>query len=415
MRLAPASWSTRNNALASNLRSEPLLPWGRLRGLLEAERLDAVVAASPENVTYLGEYWGLSHWARRGTQVYAIAWNEPERSVDVVVPAALADLVTEPVAAHSSAHGYGSFVLDADGDLDAGEARILALAGGGAAEPLRVLAELLRAGLGGGSRVALESNGLADGYAERLAADLPELELVPAERLLARCRAVKSPRELELLATAAGITERGVATALDGLEPGATELQLARRFEAALVADGARSETTVIGAGRRSALPNALPDARPVEPGDVVRFDVGCRFGHYVSDIARTVVVGEAGDEERSLYRALSGGLEAAARLLRPGVPAAELFAAAVEAVRDAGLPSYARTHCGHGIGIANYDLPHVAPTSADVLEPGMVLCLETPYYRLGRFGLQVEDAFVVTDDGAERLTRAPEELPVAG
>jgi Xaa-Pro dipeptidase len=39
------------------------------------------------------------------------------------------------------------------------------------------------------------------------------------------------------------------------------------------------------------------------------------------------------------------------------------------------------------------------------------VICLETPYYRLGSFGLQVEDTFVVTDVGAERLTIAPRKL----
>jgi Xaa-Pro aminopeptidase len=101
----------------------------------------------------------------------------------------------------------------------------------------------------------------------------------------------------------------------------------------------------------------------------------------------------------------LAAGVEAAARLAAPGVTGHELFHAAVDAVRAAGLPGYARSHCGHGIGIENYDLPRIADGSADVLEAGMAICVETPYYELGWGGVQVEDTFVVTGEGVERLT----------
>jgi Xaa-Pro dipeptidase len=394
---------------------EPFLPWSRLRWLLEAEGIDAVVASTPENVTYLSDYWGLSHWARRGTQVYAVAWNEAKRSVDVVVPAGLADLVSDAVAEHSRGHGYGNFVLEAEGLLEPGEARIALLSEGPSRrEAPHVLVEILRGGLTSG-RVAIEAAGMAPGAAERLADELPDFEVVPAEALLARCRAVKSARETALLAEAARISERAIAAALAEPTAGASELELARRFQTSLVAQGALPETTVIGTGRRSALPNALPADKRIEDGDVVRFDVGCRYGHYVADIARTVVVGSPTDEQAELYRALSQGLEAAAGLLRPGIKSSELFVAAVEAVRERGLPSYERTHCGHGIGIANYDLPAITASSEDLFEPGMVVCLETPYYRLGRFGLQVEDTFVVTADGGERFTHAPQELLSVG
>ena len=43
-------------------------------------------------------------------------------------------------------------------------------------------------------------------------------------------------------------------------------------------------------------------------------------------------------------------------------------------------------------------------PTSKEVLEEGMVLCVETPYYELGFAGLQVEDTVRVTRDGVESL-----------
>jgi Xaa-Pro dipeptidase len=395
-------------------RNAALLPWPRLARLLEELALDALIVSTPENVTYVGEYAGLSHWARRGTQVYAVAWRGSERSVDLIVPATLADQVTDHVAGHSRTHAYGMFSLDAEpGALGPTDARTLELATSDANRPdsLTALDDVLRSGLPARARVAVEPRGLANGVLSAVADAFPAATLLPADDLLAAVRAVKSPREVELLRTASRITEQAVATALAGAEPGSSEEALARRFVTALVADGAAPETTVIGTGRRSALPNAAPTGRRLVRGDILRFDVGCRYAHYVSDIARTASLGIADGEPQALYRALSDGLEAAAQKLQPGATGADVFGAAVNAVRDAGLPDYRRTHCGHGIGIANYDAPRITAESEDVIEPGMVICLETPYYRLGSFGLQVEDTFVVTDVGAERLTIAPRKL----
>jgi Xaa-Pro aminopeptidase len=375
--------------------------------------VDAVVASSPENVTYASEYWGLSHWARRGTQVYAVVWNEPARSVDLIVPAALADLVTETVSAAARIHVYGNFVLGSASLPDNDHERQLLELVTDAANPTsgpELLLKVLRARLGSG-RVAVEHTGLADGALTTLADGLAEVELVDAGPLLREFRAVKSDQEVELLRRAAQITEQAAESALIAAHPGATETDIAQRFMTALIEQGALPETTVIGTGRRSALPNALPVERELRSGDVLRFDIGCRFGHYVSDIARCVALERVGGSERSLYRALANGLEEAAALLAPGVGTSEVYAAAMAAARRDGIPDYQRTHCGHGIGIANYDLPNITATSTEMLEPGMVICIETPYYRLGEFGLQVEDTFLITDDGAERFTQAPREL----
>lgn len=377
--------------------------------------VDAVVAASPENVTYVSEYWGLSHWARRGTQVYAVAWNEPSRSVDLIVPAALADLVTDEVALNTRIHVYGNFVLNADdASMSAYEHRLLALstAASNASSGPELLLAMLRERDNGG-RIAVESNGLADGALSLLQGGLSGAELIEADALLRELRAVKSEREVDLLRAAAQITEESVAHAVVDTHDGESESEVARRFLGALIERGALPETTVLGTGVRSALPNALPTTRELSIGDVLRLDVGCRFGHYVSDIARCVALGRSSEKHRDIYRALATGVEEAAALLRPGVAVSEIFAAATGAVRRHGIPDYQRTHCGHGIGIANYDIPHITANSPDVLEPGMVICVETPYYRLGDVGLQVEDTFLITHDGSERFTQAPSELLV--
>jgi Xaa-Pro aminopeptidase len=76
-------------------------------------------------------------------------------------------------------------------------------------------------------------------------------------------------------------------------------------------------------------------------------------------------------------------------------------------------IPHFERSHTGHGIGINNYDAPDLAPTSGEVIEENMVMCVETPYYELGWAGLQLENTVVVRAHGAEPLTTLGNELRI--
>jgi len=60
----------------------------------------------------------------------------------------------------------------------------------------------------------------------------------------------------------------------------------------------------------------------------------------------------------------------------------------------------------GHGIGLNVYDPPILRAGNDTELLPGMVLNVEPPYYEVGFGGLQVEDLIVITETGAEMVTR---------
>jgi Xaa-Pro dipeptidase len=92
---------------------------------------------------------------------------------------------------------------------------------------------------------------------------------------------------------------------------------------------------------------------------------------------------------------------------------ARDVFTAAVEAVREAGIPTYQRQHVGHGIGIEYYDLPVLTPHADTVIEANSIFEVETPYYRLGVGGAFIEDTVLVTDSGAEILTTLSRDLIV--
>jgi len=68
-------------------------------------------------------------------------------------------------------------------------------------------------------------------------------------------------------------------------------------------------------------------------------------------------------------------------------------------------ISHYSRHHCGHGIGIELHELPNIAPNDDTILEEGMIINIESPYYELGFGGMQVEDTMLVTNKGKELFT----------
>jgi len=92
--------------------------------------------------------------------------------------------------------------------------------------------------------------------------------------------------------------------------------------------------------------------------------------------------------------------------MFRPGARLADIHAACIGAVHEAGFPSYARGHFGHGLGasIWSEEWPYTAADSDVVLEAGMVMAFEMPWYLDGLGGFIVEDMLLVTEHGAETL-----------
>jgi Xaa-Pro aminopeptidase len=393
-----------------------LLNADRLKDILRAETLDAIVATSPENVTYAGGYWALSQWIRRGPQAYVLLPGDDLTAACIVTSTSLLDLVADdPDVWIANIRRYGYFQVEHGNELtplDRRQAELYALRDhGGAIDAL--VAAIAEQGLGR-ARIAIDELGLLPGHWQQLKERLPEATLVPGSELFRRIRAIKTSEEIARLRTAARVAERSVDAALHVACEGASERDLARAFHAQTVAEDGQPVLGCIGFGHRAAMPNVQPsaDAR-LRVGDVIRFDVGGRYRHYRADIARIGVLGEPDAKTRRYHRALLAGVRRALELIKPGARTSAVFAAAVETVRREGIQHYARSHVGHGIGIDGYDLPDLAPSQDHVIEEGMVLCVETPYYELGWCGLQVEDTVVVRSDGIESFMATDGDLIV--
>jgi Xaa-Pro aminopeptidase len=380
----------------------------RLLDVLEREQLDALVASTPENVQYATGFMSVEHPLFHGVEYYAVVTRAGSALVVPVadVPAAVAAGATADAVAC-----YGRFMLEYAEPPGFFGQRVRELTNAPHSTGAEALAAVLRQ-LG----VSSDRVGIDEGYV------LPQTWMAlgarlgtprPAAALWRDARMVKSLDEVETLATAARIAEDAVAAVCGMLRTGTTEREAAAIFHSEVIRRGALPYFTVIAIGERSAIPDVIATDYAARPGDLVRFDLGCATAGYRSDIARSAVIGTPSEKHRRYYGAIKEGQSAAIAAIKPGRTAGEIFQIAVSAARAAGLPHYRRTHVGHGIGLEAYDPPTLSVDNPTVLQRGMVLCVETPYYEYGWGGIQVEDLVEVTATGARVLTRSSRDLAV--
>jgi Xaa-Pro aminopeptidase len=389
----------------------------RVKEIMKRNGVDVLVASMPENVTYLTDFWSLSHWLLKGTQTYAVIPADEKIAPYIVTSMSDLDMAADQEDCWIRDFvSFGKFFIETPSGTapTPTETRLrdLLSRAPGKADALSALAESLNERNLARGRLALDELNIPFPLADSIKARLPGLEIIPGYPLLREIRSVKTPEEVARLERAADITEKAFFRALSFIREGASEAEIAHVYNTAVAEQGALPILTCIGAGPRSGLPNVAPSAASrVKRGDLIRFDVGCLYRNYYADTARIAVLGPPNSKQKDYYHAMVAGEELAIARVRPGVRAPEIFETAVQGVRRAGIPHYRRSHVGHGIGIECYDPPFLNPSSAHVLEEGMVLNVETPYYELGFGGVQIEDTLVVTPNGSRALTQAGKEL----
>ena len=185
-----------------------------------------------------------------------------------------------------------------------------------------------------------------------------------------------------------GLTEIDIVTALEGFRAETNSL-LDISFD------------TICGSGPNGALPHYRVSAdsnRTLTEGDLIVLDSGGQYFDGTTDITRTLVVGQAGAEEKACFTRVLQGMIAISRLRFPkGLAGQHLDAFARRPLWEAGLDYDHGT--GHGVGtyLCVHEGPQRLSRVSDIpLEPGMILSNEPGYYREGAFGIRIENLIVV-------------------
>ena len=268
----------------------------------------------------------------------------------------------------------------------------------------------------GGQRLGFEAHGVtyATYRALRTAVgSLPEgdrPQLVATENLVESLRVIKEPAEIEALERAVALGDAAFADVAGRIEPGWTEKQVAWEIERYAREHGAEglSFPTIVAAGPWGAMPHAQPRDEVIRAGDGVVIDMGVNLDGYMSDLTRTVVVGEPDEQFQRIYDIVLAAQLTAEELIRSGMTGGEAHQLAQRVIEEAGFGDNFGHGLGHGVGLQVHESPRVAATSEDVLEDGMVLTVEPGIYLPGWGGIRIEDMGYLKDSRYVSFTRAP-------
>jgi Xaa-Pro dipeptidase len=364
--------------VAADLADEIL---GKTRRAIPERGFDVIVATSPENVAYTS---GASPPSQKTVRSRLAAAIVPLEGETELIAVSLEGPVVRAQSRLDSVQLYEEFVDD----------------------PVDVVARSLRGRGLDDAAIGIEATHLSHADYARLEAALPKARLVPADGLLAELRTIKTAAEIDRIREIGAAADRITKDVFASFGAGASEREIAT-FIAERYADAGGDGLTmlVVGSGPRSAAVNAPPTGRVLKRGDILRLDVIGTKAHYHSDVARTAIVGEPTEEQVRVYDLLLEVHRRCLEALRPGVLSSDVYRIYSDALKQAGLPSY--HFVGHGLGITLHEEPFVNDLSSVPLAAGMVLCIEPLTLLEGRFGVQIEDEVLITEDGCELFTEA--------
>ncbi len=300
---------------------------------------------------------------------------------------------------------------------------------------------------------------------DRLKRKNPGLKITPANDLVDQLRSRKSAAEIIMIRNAVDITVRAFKEVIPAVKQGMNEFELQALIEYTFRRNGADrpSFSTIVGSGPNATTLHYNADDRFVGAMDLVVMDIGASFKGYSADITRTVPVsGTFSPEQRTIYQLVRDAQAAAerqatlgnsARLMTDssnGVLARGLARLGLiespEATYDcttgptprqcAQLQLYYMHGLGHGIGLEVHDPEQftysgkIQPGSAFTIEPGVYVrehileeIPDTPRNRelatklrgvvntYRNIGVRIEDDYIATTQGVERISLAPREI----
>ena len=238
-------------------------------------------------------------------------------------------------------------------------------------------------------------------------------KLITAPPLIDRARMVKHREEIRRIRAAIKLGASLFQIARRKIRPGLKEVEVAAAMEFEARRSGAEgmSFSTIIAAGKRSAVVHGRASEARIPRRGFVLCDFGVILAGYCSDRTRTVHVGSPAGDARRMYQAVLEAQQAAIAQVRSGVTADSVDAAARKVLKKHGLAQYFSHSTGHGLGLEIHEAPRLASAQSQVLQPGMVITIEPGAYVPGKQGVRIEDVVVVTATGCEVLTPTDKEL----
>lgn len=163
--------------------------------------------------------------------------------------------------------------------------------------------------------------------------------------------------------------------------------------------------------GRNSAIPHALAGNIVFQAGDVLVTGASAPVWGYLSELERTMFVGEPTPDQERLFRHMKALQEVAFDAIRPRALCSDVDKAVRGYFAQHDLFVHWRHHTGHAIGLRFHEGPFLDSGDDTEILPGMIFTVEPGLYAPELGGFRHSDTVLVTEDGIEILTYYPRDL----
>ncbi len=268
----------------------------------------------------------------------------------------------------------------------------------------------------GATSAAVEDESVSCAMFSRMGEALGGITLCAgASEILREQREIKLPYELELIAKAQSITDAAFTHILDFISPEVTERDVALELEFFMRKMGAEAVAfdTIAVSGSASSLPHGVPRDKKLSEG-FLTMDFGARYNGYCSDMTRTVVIGKADEDMKTVYYTVLSAQKAALDAIHEGMRCKDTDTVAREVIKKAGFGECFGHSLGHGVGMYIHESPSLSQRAKDtsVLRKGNVVTVEPGIYIEGKYGCRIEDMIAIDHDGKLiNLTKSSKEL----
>ncbi len=368
----------------------------RVRSLLLDAQLDALVVRAPDNVLYLTNFWGMKGYD---------ACVFPREGEPVLI------------CLEASAE---------DAERTAWTADVRFFRGYDEADPRPPIARTLDAAVAaaaGYDRVGVELS-LGTQAADRMVGEPTTYTkawfdsfrgAVDATPLLSRARAIKTAQEIERLRIANEIAAEAMEHVRARLEAGMRESEAAAIWQGFVHGQGtARDDVelalpfSLVWAGKGIKTFTATSDL-PVTEDEPVLFEIWVCADGYWADHTKNLVLARLREDYEELLAGLVPVYEAAVDHCRPGASLGELDRLVRDGIAKLGYAGQPSHPICHGVGARAHEPPYAHQAAGGTVEEGMVLAIEPGVYWQGGGGLRLEDNFLITKDGAQKLSSFPD------
>jgi Xaa-Pro aminopeptidase len=363
------------------------------------EELDALVVRAPDNVLYLTNFWGMKGYDA------AVFPRDGDPALITIEPSAQDAAETAWTTDVRLIPGY-----------DPADAR----------PPLARTLDAVREAAKPYGRVGLELS-LGTQASDRMVGEPTTYTQAwfdgfpgagDATPLLARARALKTEQEIERIRLANEIAAAAMEHVARELRPGMKESEAAALWEGFVHGEGTGWKNKVelalgfslvwSGPGIRTFTATGH---RPVQEHEPTLFEIWVCADGYWCDHTKNVCPGKLDARYAELLDALLEVYGRAIEHCRPGASLAELDLLIREGLAAAGYPGQPSHPIAHGVGARAHEPPYAHQAGGGTVEAGMVLAIEPGAYWEGGGGLRLEDNFLITSDGAEKLSSFPDDF----